>query len=191
MRKSSKLIVVAGALAALAVPSVASADVPRCQTTGTGAATTTFTVTTPSGAGGDWTTAFTVTARPDGSFSGTGVTTGMDYDGPKTIDEMVTGTFTDNNADGKADSVSFTSTRPQPLYTGSWTVNNAPLNGTPTQGSALGVDWPLVFKVTGEPQLGATTTTDLNHGEYVKSQGGGKAAAQSCVGMPLNSKQGK
>jgi hypothetical protein len=53
------------------------------------------------------------------------------------------------------------------------------------------VTWDLWFTVTGEPQLGATSTTDLNHGQYVKSQGGGKDAAQSCVGMPLNSKQGK
>jgi hypothetical protein len=37
----------------------------------------------------------------------------------------------------------------------------------------------------------ATTTTYKNHGDYVSVSGGGKAAAQSCVGMPLNSKQGK
>jgi hypothetical protein len=33
--------------------------------------------------------------------------------------------------------------------------------------------------------------TDLNHGEYVSSMGGGKVAAQKCAGMPLVSKQGK
>ncbi len=48
-----------------------------------------------------------------------------------------------------------------------------------------------MFTVTGEPQMAAATTTDLNHGEYVSSMGGGKAAAQQCVGMPIVSKQGK
>ncbi len=31
----------------------------------------------------------------------------------------------------------------------------------------------------------------LNHGQYVKAQGGGKDAAQACAGMPLVSTQGK
>src|SRR5437764_7979481 len=35
--------------------------------------------------------------------------------------------------------------------------------------------------------MSSPTTTDLNHGQYVSSQGGGKVAAQSCTGMPLNS----
>ena len=41
------------------------------------------------------------------------------------------------------------------------------------------------------PVFAVTTTTDLNHGQYVKSQGGGKDAAQACAGMPVNSAQGK
>jgi hypothetical protein len=39
-------------------------------------------------------------------------------------------------------------------------------------------------KITG-------STNYRTHGEYVKSQAGGNDAAHSCVGMPLNSKQGK
>ena len=41
------------------------------------------------------------------------------------------------------------------------------------------------------PQMTAATTTNMNHGEYVSSMGGGKVAAQKCNGMPLVSKQGK
>ncbi len=185
-----KLIITGMALAMLAIPSVASADVQRCAAPVTEPVAATFQVTTPSGSGGLWTTNFTVMVKPDGQFTGTGTTSGHDVDGDKSIDEIVTGTFTDNNADGKADVVSFTSTRPQPLYTATWMVENAPLNGTPTQGSADGITWDLVFTVTGEPQMAAATTTDLNHGEYVSSMGGGKAAAQKCAGMPLKSKQG-
>jgi hypothetical protein len=34
-------------------------------------------------------------------------------------------------------------------------------------------------------------TNYKNHGEYVKAMGGGDDAAHSCIGMPINSKQGK
>ena len=37
----------------------------------------------------------------------------------------------------------------------------------------------------------AATTADLNHGQYVKAEGGGKEATQKCAGMPLNSTQGQ
>ena len=72
----------------------------------------------------------------------------------------------------------------------------APINPA----STLNVEGPSVatnVKVTqpvrhhdgpGEP---TTTTTEYkNHGEYVSSLGGGKVAAQACVGMPTVSTQG-
>ena len=46
------------------------------------------------------------------------------------------------------------------------------------------------------PVLTSDTTTTpgiesvKNHGQFVKAAGGGKAAAQACAGMPLNSTQG-
>ena len=44
-------------------------------------------------------------------------------------------------------------------------------------------------KVTGF-LFSAPTLTDLNHGEYVSSMGGGKVNAQKCAGMPKVSTQG-
>ena len=41
---------------------------------------------------------------------------------------------------------------------------------------------PLVFS--------STTTDALNHGQYVKAEGGGSIAAKKCAGMPKNSTQG-
>src|SRR5262245_8595382 len=127
MRMTRKLILAGGALAALAVPSVASADVSRCQSSATEAATATFTVTQPSGAGGLWTHDFTVTVKPDGTFTGTGVVNGLDYDGPKTFDETVKGTFTDTNNDGTADRVSLESSRDY-FYVNSWSLTDAPMD---------------------------------------------------------------
>ena len=34
-------------------------------------------------------------------------------------------------------------------------------------------------------------TDFANHGEYVTAMGGGKIAAQKCVGMPIKAKSGK
>ena len=36
-----------------------------------------------------------------------------------------------------------------------------------------------------------TSTTYKNHGQYVAAMGGGKDAAQSCVGMPVKSNKVK
>ena len=36
-----------------------------------------------------------------------------------------------------------------------------------------------------------TSSNYKNHGQYVKTQGGGDDAAHSCIGMPINSNQGK
>jgi hypothetical protein len=39
--------------------------------------------------------------------------------------------------------------------------------------------------------MSGPTTTDLNHGQYVKSQAGGMDAAHSCVGIPIQSNKNK
>ena len=48
----------------------------------------------------------------------------------------------------------------------------------------------IVEFIIQTPVMTAATTTDMNHGEYVSSMGGGKVAAQACKGMPLKSTQG-
>ena len=55
--------------------------------------------------------------------------------------------------------------------------------------ATVNVNWTVAVKVTA-PVFSVEATTDLNHGQYVKAQGGGKDAAQACAGMPLNSTQG-
>ena len=87
--------VAVAAVASFMVVATASADVARYQTK-----TATFTVTQPSGAGGPWTHEYTVTDNPcdnSDTFTGTGVVSGLDYDGLKTFNEWITGTF---NSDG-------------------------------------------------------------------------------------------
>ncbi len=126
-----KFFIVAGALAALAIPSVASADVPRCAAPVT--ATTTFTVTEPANAEHQfenvWTHTYTVTIQADGSFVGTGEITGSDANG--TYDEQVPShNGADENIVGKfseVNTVSYVSTRSDGLK---YTLTNAPTNGS-------------------------------------------------------------
>ena len=66
--------------------------------------------------------------------------------------------------------------------------------GNVTNGQNDTVAW--TESITGTLVTTDTTTTPgtvsvKNHGQFVKAQGGGKAAAQACAGMPLNSTQGK
>ena len=54
---------------------------------------------------------------------------------------------------------------------------------------------PVEFKVS-MPVFVTVTTDDgvtdfANHGEYVAAMGGGKIAAQTCVGMPIKSNKVK
>jgi hypothetical protein len=184
-----KIILGIVAIAMLAIPSIASADVARCRAS-SAVTTATFTTTTPSGAGGLWTTGFAVTVQPDGSFSGSGTTVGHDVDGDKSIAEIVTGKFADTNNDGSADKVSFTSNRPQPLYTATWTLTDAPMDGVTETIATVNVNWSVAVKVSA-PVFTTIPGESQNHGQYVKSQGGGKVAAQACAGMPLNSTQGE
>jgi hypothetical protein len=181
-----KLIVAAVAVAAAAVPALtpalASANVPRCQVPVAGS-TATFTVTSPVTLG-DWSNVwnhdFTVTVQPDGSFVGTDLV----YNGdPSTgFIEQDSGTF---NSDG---TISLNANRPFD-YVNSWSLDHAKTDGSITDATTQPtVPWTVEMKVTPP----AFNLTDFrNHGQYVSSQGGGKDAAQSCVGMPLNSAQGQ
>ena len=74
-----KLIITGMAVAMLAIPAVASADVPRCEasvTASTTITTATFTVTQPRDTIGQWTNVwkhdYTVIVNPDNTFAGTG-----------------------------------------------------------------------------------------------------------------------
>jgi hypothetical protein len=168
-----KLIMFAtAAMALLAIPSIASADTPRYQMQ-----TATFTVLQPKDAVGQfdnvWRHEFSVTVNPcDGTFSGTAPTYNNGATTP-TWTEKVTGSFGDG-------SVSFATN---------------PIGG--------GATFQVTDAAYGESVLAVTTWTDnivetkakapaftnssnfKNHGDYVKSQGGGSDAAHSCIGMPI------
>lgn len=200
-------IAVAAPLALSAAP--ANADVPRqCETVVTSTVTTTtatFTAIQPANEYHQWlnlwTHDFTVTVNPDGSFAGTGVQNGHDVQTTLTNEPVtITGTFTDGpDADTVADHVSYTETRPMDNAT--FTLTDAPLDGTSITNAVIRVNGTVVqtpdaveFKVS-EPVLKTVnvdgTTAFANHGEYVAAMGGGKAAAQSCVGMPVKSNKVK
>ena len=209
MRKTSKFILVGGVLAALAVPSVASADVERCQVTTTVTAPSvtkaTFTVQEPRGTKDNfdslWLSKFEVTVTGD-TFEGVGRLTADDSTLDTDVPLTIKGTL---NADGTISYVAKPADTDNPI---SWTLDNgktdatSQLDGTSnpataTWGTAPDQSVGVNFKVT-KPVFstvkGATTTTTTeykNHGEYVSSLGGGKVAAQACVGMPVVSKQGK
>jgi hypothetical protein len=213
MRKLIIAVASVMALAVAALPSIASADVPRCQDTVTTptvttavSKTATFNATQPSGAGGNWVHHYSVTVKDDGTFTGTNVITGQDYNGSATVNETVSGSFSKTTAG--VDIVTFNAERPSGLYTFKWGVTNAPMDGVAdsmndgTVTYATAENWtggplPITFtapdfKVETVTTGGDTTTTTYkNHGDYVSIQGGGKAAAQACVGMPIVSKQGK
>jgi hypothetical protein len=194
-----KLITAGMAIAMLAIiPAAASADVPRCQDTVSEAATATFNATQPSGGGGNWVHHFNVTVNPDHTFTGTNVITGLDAGQMTTVNETVTGSITDKNADG-TNEITVSAVRDSGFYTFKWSVTDAPMNGAidsmdvGTVSYVTAENWnggslPITFTA---PVFTYAPTTDMNHGQYVKSQGGGSVAAQKCAGMPLVSKQGK
>ncbi len=174
MRKILTAALALSAVAALVVPSLASADVTRYQTE-----TATFTVLQPKdtvGQFGDvWRHEFNVTVNPcTDTFSGTAPT----YDNgalTPTWTENVTGSFGNGT-------VSFTT---DPIGGGAtFQVTNAP----------FGTEVPVVTTWTANAVTmiaNTPTFTDTsnfkNHGQYVSSQGGGADAAHSCIGMPINS----
>ncbi len=183
-------------LYAVALPSIASADVPRCEASvpvSTTVTTATFTALQPRNMTHQynevWKHDFTVVVQPDGSFIGTGVTTnGLDSN--TAWAEGITGSF---NADRTL--VSFDTV---PVGGGAtFKVTNAPY------GEEVDVDtsgtWTantVEMKISQPVFTSGTTTTPgtesvKNHGQYVKALGGGKLPAQACAGMPTVSTQGK
>jgi len=189
-----RFIPVIVAAAALAIPSAASADVPRCEAavaTSTTVTTATFTVNQPRDAVSQFNTVwkhdYTVIVNADGTFAGTGVVTnGVDASTAWT--ESITGTFNAAKTRVSFDTV--------PNAGDEFHVSDAPMDNA----TVVTVDtlYPglVEFKV-GAPTFTTATTTApgtesvKNHGQYVKALGGGKLPAQSCAGMPLNSTQGK
>jgi len=195
--KKLKFVIIGAALAALAIPSVASADVARCDATvaaNTTVTTAKFTVNQPKDTVGQfgnvWRHEFTVVVLPDGSFSGTSEA----FDNAATVPtwtEGVTGHFSNNNT-----VVSFQTT---PVAGGAtFEVTDAPMNNTTVIVDTNGT-WTaniVEFRIGSAKITSATTTTPgtesvKNHGEFVKAMKGGPVAAQACAGVPLVSTQGK
>jgi hypothetical protein len=182
MRKIIAAVASITAIAALVVPSLASASVQRYQ-----AQTATFTLTQPQYVnhqfGTVWTHKVTVDVNPcNNTFTGTGVVTGAG--GERLPTEQFTGSFGANN------SVSFSMTRPDSDYI--TTLVNGVSNGTtishPTTSSPNGyVDSPDVIDMKVTAPVFTDTSDYKNHGDYVSSVGGGPDAAHSCIGMPVNS----
>jgi len=173
---SSRLLVLAGAVVVLAVPTAvvpaaaaASADVSPYQTQAT------FTVTTPYTQAGQWnevwTHNYTVTVNPeDGSFAGTGIQ--YDINMEQTDTETITGTF----APG---SVTFAARRGDDGV--SWTLTDATYGAAVTLADVRPGS-PVEMKVTS-PVF--NTPRVSNQGDYVSQTGGGDAP-QACIGKPIH-----
>jgi hypothetical protein len=179
MRKLIAIAVSFTAIASLVVPALASADVARYQSE-----TATFTMVQPAGVFGQfdnvWTHNYTVKVNPcDSTFSGTGVETGSDQNGPATHNETVTGSF---NADG---SISLDNTRDDGVV---WSLDNVKTdNSTVTLATLIAPAIPSNLEFRATAPVITNTSSFKNHGAYVSSQGGGSDAAHSCIGMPINS----
>jgi hypothetical protein len=189
-----KFIIAGMAVAMLAVPAVASADVPRCEasvTTGTTITTAKFTALQPKDTVGQfdnvWKHDYTVIVNADGSFSGTG--TVSDNGGSFAWAEGITGSFNADNSVVSFDTV--------PVGGGAtFKVTDAPTNNTTVPVESTWTANEIQFQISTPIVTTATTGTPgtesvKNHGQYVKAQGGGKLPAQACAGMPINSTQGK
>ena len=188
-----KIIIGIVALAMLAIPSVASADVPRCEASvpvNTTVTTATFTALQPKDTTHQFTNVwkhdFTVIVNADNTFAGT--STVSDNGGSFAWAESVTGKF---NADRTL--ISFDTI---PVGGGAtFKVTDAPYNVSVDVESTWTAN-TIEMKISTPVFTDAATTTPgtesvKNHGQFVKAQGGGKIAAQACAGMPLNSTQGQ
>lgn len=174
--KKLKFILIGAALAALAIPSVASADVQRNQEQ-----TATFTVKQPKDSTGQfsnvWRHEFKVSVNPcDGTFTGTAPTY-SNSDSTPTWVEDVSGSFGNGT-------VSFATV---PRGGGAtFKVTDAPMNNTTIHN--VETTWTaneIEFQIS--PKTTTNTSEYKNHGQYVKAMGGGDDAAHSCIGMPVNS----
>jgi hypothetical protein len=179
MRSVIKLAGALAAVACLAVPALASADVPRYQSQDA-----TFTVTQPAGAYNQWdnlwTHDYTVHVNPcDGTFSGTGLISGSDQNGPiGNPNEAITGKF-------GAGTVSLHASRT--VDSVEYSLADAPTDGSTITTASLNVNTPQPVEMKVTAPVFTNTSSYKNHGDYVKAQGGGDDAAHSCIGMPLNS----
>jgi hypothetical protein len=169
-----KFITAGMAVAMLAIPAVASADVPRHQEH-----TATFTVNQPKDATGQfnnvWRHEFKVTVNPcDGTFSGVAPTYDNGASSP-TWTETVTGSF--GNGTVSFDTV--------PVGGGAtFRVTDAPYNTSVIAEST----WTQnIIEMKASAPKFTNTSSYKNHGEYVKAHG--SDAAHSCIGMPINSNQ--
>ena len=97
-------------------------------------------------------------------------------------DENISGKFSEVNT------VSYDSTRSDGLH---YVVKDAPTDGSLFLDAKVadGSPWSFEIKVTAPPFT--TTSTDLNHGQYVSSMGGGADAAHSRIGKPVQAKTSK
>ena len=169
-----KKFVLAGmAVAMLAIPAVASADVPRHQTQ-----SGTLTVTLPEYNLVHTFTDVVVNPCEGGSFTGVAGTRNVGG-----VKETVSGTIKDGQ-------VAFDA-----IYTGSDYPSEIGYTWHTIGSGAFGASIPatdstgLNFTVTVTSNL--TDSNYKNHGQYVKAMGGGDDAAHSCIGMPINSNQSK
>jgi hypothetical protein len=194
--KKLKLVIIGAALAGLAIPSAASADVPRCEASApvnTTVTTATFTALQPRNTTHQfdevWKHDFTVTVDADGSFHGRGVTTnGLDSN--TAWAEGITGSFSADRTHVSFDTVPDGGGATFKVTDAAYNVEvNVDTSGTWTANSVeMKISQPVFTDVvTTTPG----TASVKNHGQSVKALGGGKAAAQACAGMPLNSTQGK
>ncbi len=177
------------------MPSVASADVTRCEGSvpvNTTVTTATFTALQPKDTTGQFTNVwkhdYTVIVKSDGSFSGTGRVTdnGVSFG----WDESITGKF---NADRTL--VSFDTIPVNVPGGATFKVTSAPMDNSTVPVESTWTANEIEFQISKPVITTDTTSTPgtesvKNHGQYVKALGGGKAAAQACAGMPLNSTQG-
>jgi hypothetical protein len=154
------------AVASFIVAATASAGVERYQTK-----TGTLTVNLPQYG---LVHTFQVDMNPcDNSFTGTGFT----HQGGLTSNETIKGELKDGQLSFRA---TYTDDSQVPGY--EWWTTSAGATGA---GIPAFDTWEQSFNVTWK--LDNLTKSDYkNHGDYVKSMGGGADAAHSCIGMPLS-----
>jgi hypothetical protein len=137
-----------------------------------------------------WKHVYKITVEPSGAFNGTGSVTANGV-GDAVWTETIDGVFIDINNDKISDLVTFNTV---PNGGATFGVIKAPLNNTTVPVDSTWGANAIEFRIA-EPVFETVTVggvTDFaNHGEYVAAMGGGKAAAQKCIGMPLTSKKGQ
>jgi hypothetical protein len=160
MRKIIAAVASVTAIAALVLPTIASADVARYQTTDSMTLVTHYN-------GIDFIHHYTITDNPCVDNSFTGVAKGGIVSGDG---ETIQGTFNGSNITVQGQ-----------YHNGSgYTWNySGPLTGGGNGGDSLNLKWTV--------SMTTDTSNFKNHGQYVSSQGGGSDAAHSCIGMPINS----